>query len=97
MGYSKKKEYDMEIKELVKTILLRCDKHKIPVFISLAVEDDGRDTKYVTEMLSAANLGVSLKKDNLVKFALVTSGFEVVPERRAPVYEEELEVLDREE
>lgn len=97
MGYSKKKEYDREIKELVKTLLLRCDKHKIPIFISLAVEDDGRDTKYVTEMLSAANLGVSLKKDNLVKFALVTSGFDVVPERKAPIYEQELEVVGSEE
>ncbi len=93
MSYSRREEYDSEIKGYVKEILLLCSKYNIPVFMTFAVADTGKGTEYVTEMLSSTSEGVSLRDDHLVKHAMVTAGFEVTPKKESPVLEEEMEVL----
>ena len=93
MDYSRKDIYDHEIKDLVKQILLICDHHHIPVFMSFAVENSKEKTTYVNEMLSAAAEGLTLKDDKLVKHALVMDNFDVVPKVTIPVFEEEMEVI----
>lgn len=92
MAYSKMNEYDNEIKELVKKLLIQCDKHSIPVFLTMAVGDSSTGTSYITEMLSPAALGVKLKDDKIAKHALVVDGFEVVPYKSGPLVEELLDV-----
>lgn len=93
MAYSKQDAYNSEIKEYVKEILLKCSKHHIPVFMTFAVADNEKGTTYINEMLSAAGEGRILHNDQIVKHALVSGGFEVVPKKEAPVFEEDLEVL----
>ena len=74
MVYNKTDVYNEEIKDLVKRILLICDKEKIPMFMSFAVQNDENGTKYISEMQSAASHGIELEKDLLVKHALVIAG-----------------------
>lgn len=93
MAYARQSEYDSEIKEHVKEILLKCSKYHIPCFLTFAVADDDKETTYVTEILSAASEGVTLHDDQIVKNAMVAGGFEVVPKKEAPAFEEEMEVL----
>ena len=51
--------------------------------------DDGEKTIYKNEMLSAKALDQDLSNDQIVKHALVTDGFDVVPEVKDPVYIED--------
>lgn len=92
-GYYKKDVYEQEIKDVVKKLLLLCDQHHMPVFLTIPVANTDTGTEYVTEMQSALSAGANLKNDMLVKHALVVNGFEVVPMVQRPVYEENLEVL----
>ena len=77
--FDKNKEYQEHILPLVKEVLLYCDEYHIPVFMTFAVSDNGKQTEYATEMISAVAAAEKLKDDQLVKHAAVVSGFEVVP------------------
>lgn len=57
--------------------------------MTFAVADDGEKTIYKNEMLSAKALDQDLSNDQIVKHALVTDGFDVVPEVKDPVYIED--------
>ena len=92
--YNRKDLYDKYVKEYVRKILLVCDSYHIPMFMTFAVANDKDGTTYVNEMLSAAAEGEVLKDDKLVKHALVTDGFTVVPKITIPSFEEEMEVVD---
>lgn len=91
MEYSKKAVYDENIKEFVKKVVLLCEKEKIPMFMTFALENDSKHTDYVVEMLSAASEGRSLKDDRIVKHALIVNGFEVVPKKTSLMVEDVLE------
>lgn len=90
-NFSKKTVYNDKIKTYVKKIRLVCDEYKIPMFMTFAVENTPKGTKYVTEMHSAAACNTELTNDRLVKHALVMSDFEVVPSLSQPIYEDNLE------
>lgn len=93
MSFSKRQEFETDVLCHVREVLLQCDRHRIPVFMTFAVEDSEEGTKYVSDMLSSANLGVPLKDDLLVKHALIMAGFDAVPAQKRFVYEEEQEVV----
>ena len=77
--YDKKEYYKEKIAPLIKEIKLLCDREHIPMFISIPIQDDGRDTIYQSSMLSCAAVGVKLSDDHLPKFACILNGFDVVP------------------
>lgn len=89
MSYSEKEIYENKIHDCVRKILVVCAEHKIPVFMTFAVADDGEKTIYKNEMLSAKALDQDLSNDQIAKHALVTDGFDVVPEVKDPVYIED--------
>lgn len=94
--FDKNKEYQEHILPLVKEILLYCDEYHIPVFMTFAVSDNGKQTEYATEMISAVAAAEKLKDDQLVKHAAVVSGFEVVPVLGPSAIYDEEEILAEE-
>lgn len=95
--FQKSREYETYIKNLVKKVLLLCDEYRIPAFMTFAVSDDGSQTEYVTEMISSVAVNTPLSDDHLAKHADVVSGFEVVPFKEEPLFEETLELVSEEE
>lgn len=77
--FTKSGKYDDEIKELVKRIKLICLKEKIPMFMSFAVEDDGKGTVYKNEMISQELVNQKLSDDKISKLVNIMNGFECVP------------------
>lgn len=71
--------YNKNIKEVVQKLKLLCDREHLPMFLSIAVADDGEKTKYCNEMISAANAEVTLSDNLLPKFANVLNGFVTLP------------------
>jgi hypothetical protein len=49
MAYDKTEIYAKDIAPLVKQILLLCDQNQIPAFITLALRDDGKESKRITQ------------------------------------------------
>lgn len=91
-NFNVKKLFDDRIKDHIKMIRLACNEYQIPMFMTFAVENSPKGTKYVTEMYSAEACNRELSDDHLVKHGLVERGFEVVePSSSEPVYEEALE------
>lgn len=64
--------------------------------MTFAVSDNGKQTEYATEMISAVAAAEKLKDDQLVKHAAVVSGFEVVPVLGPSAIYDEEEVLAEE-
>ena len=79
MAYDKTEIYAKDIAPLVKQILLLCDQNKIPVFITLALRDDGKETTWYSEMISSMNADRELANDLLPKFVNILNGFDMVP------------------
>ena len=79
MAYDKTEIYAKDIAPLVKQILLLCDQNKIPVFITLALRDDGKETTWYSEMISSMNADRKLSNDYLPKIVNVLNGFDLVP------------------
>lgn len=72
-----------EIAPHVEAIKLACVKNGIPFFFSIAAEDDGKTTKYISEILSPKISGTQLTEDRITNMLNVANGFNTVP----PMYE----------
>lgn len=96
-SFNKKTIYNDKIKPLIRKIRLICDEYQVPMFMTFAVENSQKGTKYETEMHSGAACDTVLTNDRLVKHALVMKDFEVVPSFSEPVYEEDLEESNEED
>lgn len=81
MKFNKTNSYEQEIKSYVKKILLLCERERIPAFFTFAIKNEGKDTDYITEMISATSVDVSLKNDKIARHALITAGFDAVPKK----------------
>ena len=92
--YSRQDEYNNEIKQHVKEILLLCDKYQIPVFMTFAVGNNRSNTDYITETLSASAEDVVLAEDRISKYILIGCGFDIVPAKKELTYEELLETIE---
>ena len=79
MAYDKKTLYKKEIAPLIQDLLVACDRYQIPMFATFAIQDNGKDTVYQSEMISSMNAGVTLSNDLLPKHVNILNGFDVVP------------------
>ena len=90
MGYNRKNEYEAQVEPVVKKLMAECDRLGIPAYFSCAVSDDGKDTEYRNDMVSAASVDRELTRDLFPKYALVYDGFNVVPYNDVSLIEEEM-------
>lgn len=76
--FDSKKEYHAEIAPLVKELKTKCYALGIPMFFCAAVSDDGKNTEYKNEMLSAEIVRQPIAEDRIVKMVNVIMGYDVV-------------------
>ena len=76
--FDKRNEYTALIADKVMEIKRLCHIHKIPMFITLCVENTESKSVYEKEMISAATCGHELTDDQIVKHVNVSLGFDTV-------------------
>lgn len=81
-NYNRQPDYDSKIKPVLTELMLLCSELSIPAFISLAVQNDMDKTIYVNDMISAPNLGITLKENKFFDYVNILNGFITVPEQR---------------
>lgn len=76
--FDKKKEYEAQIRNLVKELKQACNKAQIPMFFAACVSNDHADSEYELELLSPKICDKTLTKDWFCRFVDVTLGFDTV-------------------
>ncbi len=71
----------VELNHHIETVLEICRMHKIPHFISTAVEDSEEGTVYETHMYGPKSHNVTLTDDRITQHMLIANGFQAVPSR----------------
>lgn len=71
------------VKEKIDEVLELCQLYRIPMFVTIAEEDNADGTKYYNRMYSAKAHGIQLADDKIEKHVLIASGFSAVPPRDA--------------
>lgn len=79
--YNKENIYNKEILEKVYELKLLCNKHRLPMFVSVCVKNDNNESKYVSEMVGSQSNNVILKNDLIPKFVNVLNGFDTIPKQ----------------
>lgn len=65
--YDKSKEYDdSEIVDTILKLKWLCNKFEIPMFLSMAIQNDENKTTYKNELISAVSSGIELKDDKFI-------------------------------
>jgi len=77
--FDKKEIYDQKIAPLLQSLMQACGEEKLPVFITVAVKNDNKDTEYVTSMASSSVHSLDLENDRFPKLVNVMNGFDTVP------------------
>lgn len=100
------KIYKKELQGLVKEIKDICVINKIPMFFTIAINDDGNNTKYettttvkstadhyISEAVTPIANNIELTDDRITKMLAVMNGFDVVPQHKVEVLDmDELEI-----
>jgi hypothetical protein len=81
--YEADKEQKKEIEEKIKELLELCQINRIPMFLSVALQNDKNGTKYKNIMYSAKVHDIRLTDDQIEKHILISNGFCAVPKREA--------------
>ena len=76
--FNKKAEYNSLIADKVTEIKRLCHIHKIPMFITLCIENTDSKSVYEKEMISSATCGYELSDDQIVKHVNVSLGFDTI-------------------
>lgn len=80
-NFDKTKEYDDSIIDLVNKLRTECSKRGFPMFVSVCVKNDPKETVYKSDMISAVSSGITLTDDKFIDFTNVINGFTTVPKR----------------
>ena len=78
-NYDKKQLYDNEISELISEINSICQRENIPYFFTCAITNSATETKYQSEMLSAAKADIELSNDVVAECLKLLRGYHAVP------------------
>lgn len=74
-----------EVKEKIHEHILALQElaqiHHIPLFFTIAVENNEEETVYDKGVLTSQSLGVRLTNDTIRKHLLVEAGYELIPPR----------------
>ena len=76
--FNKRTEYESLIEEKVMELKKLCHIHRIPIFITVCVENTADKTLYEKEMISAATCGYEIADDQIAKHVNVTLGFDTI-------------------
>ena len=82
--FNKNDIYETEIAEHINIIKQVCSREGMPMFVTVCVENNDRETGYRNDMISAKTHGVTLKDDRIPEFVNVTLGFNTVPPTEVP-------------
>lgn len=76
--FNKRDEYNSLIAEKVTEIKRLCHIHRIPMFITLCLENTESKSVYEKEMISSATCGCELSDDQIAKHVNVSLGFDTI-------------------
>lgn len=76
--FDKRKEYEALVMEKVIELKRICHMEKIPMFITVCVENTANETIYEKEMVSAATCDYDLTDDQIAKHVNVSLGFDTL-------------------
>ena len=79
--YSLEKEVRKEIQKKITELLELCQIYKVPMYVSVAIENNESETKYKNTMYSAKVHDIRLRDDQIEKHILISNGFCAVPKR----------------
>lgn len=77
--YDLSKEYEEKVLPLVQEVQKACYKLNMPFFMTFAVADNEKHTKYASEIYDDAAAGIELKNSYINQMACVLNGFVLVP------------------
>ena len=70
-----------EIIKKIDELLELCQYRNAPMFVTVAMDDDGNATTYHNRMYSAKAHNIKLSDDHIAKHMLIANGFAAVPPR----------------
>ena len=85
--FDKTKEYENQIEPLIRQLSAICLLQSLPMFVSVAIRDDGETTEYRNQMNGSASQGIRLADDQIVKHVNVANGFDTMPPRTASSFD----------
>ena len=65
----------------IEELLEICQLNGVPMFVTVALSDDGEKTEYYNQMFSAAAHDIHLTDDQIAGHILISNGFKAVPKR----------------
>nr|WP_298060645.1 hypothetical protein [uncultured Blautia sp.] len=78
-----KLEEKKELIEKINELLELCQYRNTPMFVTVALSDDGKQTEYYSRMHSAKAHNINLSNDQIAKHILIANGFAAVPPRES--------------
>lgn len=78
-NFNKKETFEKEIASKLQELAQLCNYHQIPFFAAICVANNGKETEYVSEMISPAITGCELTDDRFPKYVNIGLGFDTVP------------------
>lgn len=88
-------EQKHEVDMALRRVLEICQIHKLPMFASVAIENNENDTKYDNIIYTGQAHNFLLKDDKIRKYMLIANGFDAVPPREN--IEVDMDVLEEDE
>lgn len=76
-----------EIKEKVDEVIDLCRKKKFPIFLAVAIKDQGDTTVYEKRAVTPTQLEMTLNRDDFVKYLNVANGFKTVAPKELDIIE----------
>ena len=70
-----------ELEKILDELLLFCQIHKTPMFCTVAVKNNEKETEYSNITYGTASHVIPLTQDNIRKHILIANGFDAVPIR----------------
>jgi hypothetical protein len=83
------KQGQKEVESKLKSLLETCQIYHIPMFASVAIENNDKETKYNNIVYSSQAHQIVLQNDCIRKYMLIANGFEAVPARDAVSFDME--------
>lgn len=74
-------EEKREITDKINELLELCQYRNAPMFVTVVLSDDGKQTVYYNRMHSARAHNICLSDDKIEKHVLIANGFAAVPPR----------------
>lgn len=79
--YKTDADTEAEIESVMLQLMRICQLHKLPFYVSVAVENNDQETKYKNMVYSSTANYINLKDDKIKKYMLVANNYEPVPPR----------------